>query len=73
MGNVRVVQNPVKGIAPGRNVALKEARFGYVAFTDADVILEPDWLEILVKGFTMLKEAGEPVVAVRFGHDLRFV
>ena len=68
MGNVRVVQNPVKGIAPGRNVALKEARFGYVAFTDADVILEPDWLEILVKGFTMLKEAGEPVVAVGGGN-----
>ncbi len=68
MGNVRVINNPVKGIAPSRNVALKEAKYDYVAFTDADVIVEKDWLETLVKGMTALKESSEPVAAVGGGN-----
>lgn len=68
MGNVRVIQNPVRGIAPGRNVAVDHATFDFVAFTDADVILSPTWLATLADGFSRLRERGEPVAAVGGGN-----
>jgi GT2 family glycosyltransferase len=68
MQNVRIVGNPIKGIAPSRNVALKNAAHDFVAFTDADVILDPDWLSTLVEGFENLKSSGVPVAAVGGGN-----
>lgn len=49
--NVRVLENPRRGIAPGRNLGLREAAHPYVAFTDADCRVPPDWLATLAEGF----------------------
>jgi len=56
---VRVIET--KGIGPSaaRNLALKEARGNFIAFTDADCLVHPDWLYELLKGFT-----GDKVAAV---------
>ena len=68
MGNVRVMHNPVKGIAPGRNVAIEKAQYSAIAFTDADVILPPDWLATLVEGFVEAKKKVPKLAAVGGGN-----
>jgi len=71
--NFRVVKNPVQGIAPSRNVGLREARHPYVAFTDADCVVPPDWLERLAEGYERYKPTMPTLVAVGGGnvaHDL---
>lgn len=45
--HVRVLSNPVRGIAPSRNFALRQARHDLVAFTDADCAAERGWLSAL--------------------------
>lgn len=66
--NVRVVENPVRGIAPSRNVGLREARYDYVAYTDADCIVEPRWLEKLIEGMERHSAADPAVAAVGGGN-----
>lgn len=44
-GRVIVVEARERGAAPARNAALAAARGGVIAFTDADCIAAPDWLE----------------------------
>ena len=48
------------GIGPSaaRNMAVKEARGEFIAFTDADCIVDIAWLTELMKGFTSEKVAG---------------
>lgn len=48
---VRVVAVPNAGLAAARNVALHEATGTIVAYTDADVRVDPDWLTYLVQPF----------------------
>ncbi len=64
----RVVRNPVQGIAPSRNVGLREARFEYVAFTDADCIVPGNWLEVLAEGMERYKDIMPELVAVGGGN-----
>lgn len=68
MPNLRIVSNVIKGIAPGRNVALRNARGSLVAFTDADVVVCEDWLATLAAGFEKAKGADPKAAAVGGGN-----
>jgi GT2 family glycosyltransferase/DNA-binding beta-propeller fold protein YncE len=46
---VRVVDVPNGGLSAARNVGLREATGEIVAYTDADVRVDPDWLTYLVQ------------------------
>ncbi|OLT40459.1 glycosyltransferase [Gordonia sp. CNJ-863] len=48
---VRVVDAAGPGLSIARNVGLRSARFELVAFTDDDVVLDPNWLSRIVIGF----------------------
>lgn len=48
---VRYVREPRQGLSHARNTAVRVARADIVAFTDDDVIPEPDWLSALVDAF----------------------
>src|SRR5262249_17212465 len=48
---VRVVDIPNGGLSAARNVGLAEASGEIVAYTDADVRVDPDWLSYLVHPF----------------------
>lgn len=41
---VQVVNNPKRIVAVGRNIGIKSAQGDFLAFTDDDCILPPDWL-----------------------------
>ncbi|MFZ2455881.1 MAG: glycosyltransferase [Candidatus Altiarchaeia archaeon] len=56
-----LLSNDKKYIAPGRNIGLSESKGKYVAYTDADCVVDKNWLTALAKGMT---EAGKDVVAV---------
>jgi glycosyltransferase involved in cell wall biosynthesis len=47
-----------KGPSYSRNLALREAKGEFVAFTDADCIVDSGWIQELLKGFTAEKVAG---------------
>ena len=49
---IRYIRQDQAGPAAARNRGAREARGDLVAFTDADCIPEPDWVERLVEGFT---------------------
>ncbi len=42
--NIRIVSNPQRKIAFGRNIALREAQGDIIAYTDADCIVDQTWL-----------------------------
>jgi GT2 family glycosyltransferase/DNA-binding beta-propeller fold protein YncE len=46
---VRVIDTPNRGLGAARNVGLAEARREIVAYTDADVRVDRDWLTFLVQ------------------------
>ena len=62
--NLRLVINPIVGIATSRNVGLREANYDYIAFTDSDCIVPEDWLENLAAGYERHHGNDERVVAV---------
>lgn len=47
----RVVHQPNRGLSVARNVGLHAATGGIVAYTDADCIVDPDWLAHLARTF----------------------
>ncbi len=49
--HVTLIEEPGANIARGRNVAISAARHDVIAVTDADCVLERDWLERLVEPF----------------------
>jgi GT2 family glycosyltransferase len=51
-GRFRYVEEPVPGLSRARNRGLAEARSPYVAFTDDDVQVDPDWLQGIAGGFS---------------------
>jgi GT2 family glycosyltransferase len=64
LGNLRLLTNPRRGIAPGRNLGIREAAHPFVAFTDADCILPPDWLSMLARGWERHKAERPSLAAV---------
>lgn len=54
--NVRLIVDPGKYIASGRNVGIREARYPYIAYTDSDCRVPKNWLKVYVKGFKELKK-----------------
>ena len=45
IGEFTVISEPGANIARGRNVAIRNASHDLIAVTDADCVLEPEWLE----------------------------
>jgi GT2 family glycosyltransferase len=48
---VRLVAEPRPGLARARNRGVLEARHGFVAFTDDDVVVDRYWLQGIAEGF----------------------
>jgi len=48
MSGITVVSQPGANISRGRNVAIKAAAHDVIAVTDADCVLEPEWLDRLL-------------------------
>ncbi len=65
---IRLVENPGRTIASNRNVALAEARHPYIAFTDADCIVQPTWIEVLEKAMTYSLRTDETTAGVGGGN-----
>ncbi len=57
-GRVRVIDVPNGGLSAARNVGLEAAVGEIVAFTDADVRVDPDWLTYLVQPMLHSEAAG---------------
>ena len=62
--NIRLIVNPVRGIAGSRNLALKEAQYDYIAFVDADCVAPENWLHTLASGFERYHAMDSHVVGV---------
>lgn len=57
-GRFRYVCEPRPGLSHARNHGLAAARFGVVAFTDDDVIVDPNWLHGICDGLALDVQAG---------------
>jgi len=55
---IKVISTPGIGPAAARNIASKQARGEYLAFTDGDCLVEKNWLKELLAGFTASEVAG---------------
>jgi glycosyltransferase involved in cell wall biosynthesis len=47
-GTITLIREPGANISRGRNIALAAASHDFIAVTDADCVLEPNWLEAIV-------------------------
>lgn len=56
-GWARYVREPRPGLDWARNRAIAEARGEIIAYTDDDVIVEPDWLQAYARGFAEAPDA----------------
>lgn len=68
-GRIRLVVEPRKGTAAGRNAGIREALFDHVAFIDADCTAPAGWLRTLAEGLATAR-AGDPSVAGAGGRNL---
>jgi glycosyltransferase involved in cell wall biosynthesis len=55
---IRYVVEPTRGVSNARNRAVREARGEWIAWTDDDILLEPDWLVAYLAAFRAHPEAG---------------
>ncbi len=55
---IRVIRIPNAGPSRARNIGIREANGDFIAFTDSDCIVHPDWLDELYRGFTSPQIAG---------------
>jgi len=54
----RYVLEPSPGLSKARNRGLAEARGEYLAYTDDDVAVDPDWVTALMAGFARRADVG---------------
>ncbi len=66
--NLRMIIEPRKGTALARKVAIENAKYDYVAFTDADCEVPNDWISVLTLGFEEYSENYKNLVAVGGGN-----
>lgn len=62
--NVRLIVNPIRGIAGSRNIGIKNASYDLVAFTDSDCVAPNNWLNKLIDGFETYYAKDRSVAAV---------
>jgi glycosyltransferase involved in cell wall biosynthesis len=55
---IKVLNTPGVGPSKARNIGIGQAKGEFVAFTDADCVLEPNWLSELSRGFVGDEVAG---------------
>ena len=55
---VRYVLEPRPGLSRARNRGLAEARGTYLAYTDDDVAVDPDWVQGVLRGFQRRPDVG---------------
>lgn len=48
---IKLISKPGVNIAQGRNIAVKESKYEYIASTDAGCTVDKNWLANIVKGF----------------------
>lgn len=62
--SVRVIDTPNAGLSAARNVGLRHSTGDIVAYTDADVRVDPNWLTYLVQPFASrdVAAAGGPAI-----------
>ncbi|MFC1814969.1 glycosyltransferase [Thermodesulfobacteriota bacterium] len=65
---VRLVENEKQTIASNRNVAIREALYPYIAFTDADCVVPSTWLNSLSKAYKTILKKDINVVGVGGGN-----
>ncbi|MEI6703690.1 MAG: glycosyltransferase [Deltaproteobacteria bacterium] len=65
---VRMVENAERTIASNRNVALREAKYPYIAFTDSDCVVQSNWLEKLSINFEELLSQNNQIAGVGGGN-----
>ena len=68
---VRLISNPGRTIASNRNVALREAKSPWIAFTDADCVVPVYWLATLAREFERLQTEDPRVAGVGGGNQMR--
>jgi len=54
----KIVKNEAQTVAPGRNVGFQHSKGKFIAFSDADCVMDRDWLANAVKYFDDEKIAG---------------
>lgn len=54
---IKVIKSQCAGPSFARNLAVKESEGEYVAFTDSDCLVGPNWLRELLKGFEAFPQA----------------
>ena len=55
---INILRTKNQGPSRARNLGIRKAKGDFIAFTDADCIAAPDWLEELFKGFKDPRVAG---------------
>lgn len=61
---LRIVRNRKRSITAGRNAGIQNARYGFVAFTDADCLAGPSWLKELAQAYEQASRTDAQTAAV---------
>ena len=67
-GRLKLITNKKRAIAPGRNLGIRESRYPFIAFTDADCLVPEDWLERLSREYKNLALTDDKIVGVGGGN-----
>jgi len=65
---VRLITNPKRQISCGRNLGIKNAKYPFIAFTDADCIVPADWLNKLSTEYKELSISDMKIAGVGGGN-----
>jgi len=61
---IRLIIEPKRYTAMTRNAGIVNAKYDYVAYTDADCVVPEDWLKVMVEGFLKNKEIDPSIVGI---------
>lgn len=62
--NIRLVIEPKKGTAAGRNAGIKASCYDYIAFIDADCMAPVEWLSLLAERYKQATKNDKNIIAV---------